>query len=55
MNALGAFDDVFYHFDGNRPPEVTEADSFHYEKAILQEVPTDAIPLVDRPKIVLIS
>ena len=42
MDALGAFDDVFYNSDVNGPPEATEADSFHYEKAILQEVHNDA-------------
>ena len=35
MNALCAFDDVFYNSDDNGPPKATEADSFHNEKAIL--------------------
>ena len=52
---LGTFDDVSCNSDYKGAPEVTEADSFHYEKDILQEVLTDAISLVDEPKIVIIS
>lgn len=35
------------------PPQIW-VDCFHYEKAILEEVSTDAIPLVDKHKIVII-
>ena len=52
---MGAFDDVFYKSDSNVPLEATEVDSFHYEKAILEDVPTGTISLVDEKKLVLIS
>ena len=50
-----AFDNIFCVPRGNGPVETTEADSFHYEKAILEDVPTGTISLVDEKKLVLIS